>query len=52
MLIIRKVRFCEKNEFSIGSVDLGLENVAVAAAHVVEGPSRLYKKSLRKRRSL
>ena len=44
-MFIGKVRICKtNNEFQIGSVDIGLENVAVAAARVVEGPSRRDKK--------
>ena len=42
----------KKNEFGDRFVDIGLENVAVAAAHVVGGPSRCSNKGFQKRRCL
>ena len=42
----------KNDEFRIGFIDIGLENVAVAAAHVVERGSRRDKNGIQKRRCL
>ena len=49
----RKTEILHKiNEFRIGFVNIALENVAVAAARVVDRPSRSSETTLQKRRCL
>ena len=49
MIIFEKM---SKNEFGGRLIDIGIDNVAVAAARVVERPPRCRKKVCQKRRCL
>ena len=42
----------QKNEFGKRFIDIGLENVAVAAARVIDRPPRYSNKGVQKRRCL
>ena len=45
----KREKLQQKNDFQIDFVDIGLENVAVAAARVTDIPSRPNKKRCQKR---
>ena len=47
-----KSEILKKNDFGGRFVDIGVENVAVAAARVVERPPRCSNKGVKKRRCL
>ena len=52
LIFIRKMRCWKNNDSRTGFVNIGLENVAVVAARVVERPPRCNNKRVQKRRCL